>query len=262
MKKIFSLALVLMLTFASAFSTFAAIFNNFTVVDGAGYLTEEQLEELSKSLDSVRQKYNFDVAVYTEEFMSGQDAESTADDLYDYTLYGYGENSDGIMLYIAADERAYHFTTHGSGEEIFNDNGLAYLEGKILPSLKEGDYYSAMKLYGEHCEELLEMAASGEPYNEKQLSAGYICAVIGGAVLIPLLLAFFMTGNKLKKMKTAVENDYAANYMKPGSMRLSFSRDIFLYSTVTKTEKPKSDSGSGGHVSSSGEHHGGRGGSF
>lgn len=259
MKKPISVILIALLLTASTVSAFAT-FNNLTVVDNANYLTENQLTELSAQLDDIRQKYNFDVTIYTEEAMSGADAESTADDLYDYALYGYGESADGIMLYIAADESVYHFTTHGSGETVFNDNGLGYLESKILPSLQEGDYYTAMKLYGEHCEELLEMAAQGTPYNEKNLSTGYVCGVVIGALLLPLLAAYLMTNKKLKKMKTAVENNYAANYMKPGSMRLNFSRDIFLYSTLTKTEKAKSSSGT--HTSSSGERHGGKGGSF
>lgn len=251
MKKIIS-AISIALTVIISTISVSAMFNNPTVVDNAGYLTEEQIAELSKQLDDVRQKYNFDVAIYTEEFISGDDAESVADDLYDHNLYGYGENSDGIMLYIAADERRYHFTTHGSGETIFNDDRIMDLENKILPSFKEGDFYTAMKLYGEYCEDLLE--------NPHKVTPGYVCCVVIGALLIPLLIAYFMTKKKMKQMKTAVENNYAANYMKPGSMNLSMSRDIFMYSTVTKTEKAKSSSG--GHTSSSGEHHGGKGGSF
>ena len=61
-------------------------------------------------------------------------------------------------------------------------------------------------------------------------------------------------------MKTAVENDYASNYVKPGSLKINASRDLFLYSRITKTEKTKS--GSETHTSSSGRTHGGRGGSF
>ena len=57
-------------------------------------------------------------------------------------------------------------------------------------------------------------------------------------------------------MKTAVKNDISGHYMKPDSMKLDFSRDIFLYSAVTKTEKPKPDSGS--HTSSSDRSCGGR----
>ena len=98
------------------------------------------------------------------------------------------------------------------------------------------------------------------PYNEKNLSTKYIVGVVLVCLLTPLLLGFIMMKKKLKKMKTAVENDYAANYIKPGSMRIDTSRDLFLYSRITKTERPKSSSGT--HTSSSGRTHGGRGGSF
>ena len=95
--------------------------------------------------------------------------------------------------------------------------------------------------------------------NDFELDAMRLC-VVAGALLLPLILAYFMMHKKLCAMKTAVKEDNAANFMKPNSMNLDFSRDIFLYSTVTKTEKPKSDSGS--HTSSSGRSHGGRGKSF
>lgn len=259
MKKIV-LAITLMLICAVSVFPVSAEFVNPPIVDEAGYLTDGQFEELSARLDQIRTAYNFDVAIYTEEIMSGFDAESTADDLFDYKGYGAGQNEDGILLYICADTREYWFTTHGSGEAFFNQNGLAYLEKEILPFLKENDYASAMTVFAQRSEELLEMAKQGKPFDQKQHSAKYLLCVIAGALLLPLLLAFLLMQNKLGKMKTAVKQDYAANYMKPGSMNLTDSRDIFLYSTVTKTEKPKSNSDS--HTSSSGESHGGRGGSF
>jgi len=69
-----------------------------------------------------------------------------------------------------------------------------------------------------------------------------------------------MIQKKRKKMRTSFDTDYAANYIKPGSMRIDASRDLFLYSRVIKTERPKESSGT--HTSSSGRTHGGRGGSF
>ena len=57
--------------------------------------------------------------------------QAAADDFYDYNGYGYGENYDGILFYIADYERKYQFSTCGSGETIFNENGLAYLEKKV-----------------------------------------------------------------------------------------------------------------------------------
>ena len=230
------------------------------ITDSVGYLTEEQNKELSARLDKIREQYNFDIVFVSEDRISAYDAQAAADDIYDYNGYGYGENYDGILFYIADSERKYHFSVCGSGETIFNENGLKYLEKMVVPFLKEDNYYAAVKSYADHTEELLEMAAEGKPFNKRQHSMKYILCVVAGALLLPLILAYFMMHKKLCAMKTAVKEDYAGNYMKPNSMNLDFSRDIFLYSTVTKTEKPKSDSGS--HTSSSGRSHGGRGGSF
>lgn len=259
MKRIFS-CLVLLLITTSFVVTAYADFQNPAIVDDAGYLMQSELASLSKELDEVREKYGFEVAIYTESDMTSSTAEASSDDIYDYQGYGAGENDDGIMLYICSDTREYHFTTHGKGLRYFNSNGLAYLESKVLPYLEDDNYYKAFSVYIETTEELLQMATDGKPYNEKQYSMKYLFGVIIVCLIAPLLIAFLMMRKKLKKMKTAVENDYAANYIKPGSMRIDTSRDLFLYSRITKTERPKSSSGT--HTSSSGRTHGGRGGSF
>ena len=237
-----------------------AAFKNPPIVDNAGYLMQSEVNSLSEDLNRLRDKYDFEVAIYTESDMTSDTAEASADDIYDYNGYGGGENDDGILLYICSDNREYHFTTHGTGLKYFNSNGLKYLESKVVPQLSEGDYYGAFKAYIETSDELLKMAQNGSPYNKKQNSVKYVIGVILTALLAPLVIAFLMMNKKLKKMKTAVQNDYAANYMKPGSMKMNVSRDLFLYSRVTKTEKPKSSSGT--HISSSGRTHGGSGGKF
>lgn len=257
--KRFVTIMIVLLCFVSTITVYADFINP-TITDSVGYLTEEQNKELSARLDKIREQYNFDIVFVSEDRLSAYDAQASADDIYDYNDYGYGENHDGILFYIADYERKYHFSVCGSGETIFNENGLAYLEKKIVPYLKKDNYYAAVKSYAEHTEELLKMAAEGKPFNKTQHSMKYILCVVAGALLLPLILAYFMMYKKLCAMKTAVKEDNAANYMKPNSMNLDFSRDIFLYSTVTKTENPKSDSGS--HTSDSGRSHGGRGGSF
>lgn len=259
MKKIFSCMLLLFISMALLLPAYAA-FENPSIVDEAGYLMQSELAELSEELDKVREKYNFEVAIYTESDMTSGSAEASADDIYDYQGYGAGENDDGIMLYICSDTREYHFTTHGKGLEVFNSNGLIYLESKVLPYLSEDDYYGAFEAYIETSDELLQMAKDGKPYNKKQYSTKYLIGVIAFCLIAPLLIAFWMMQRKLKKMKTAVSNNYAANYVKPGSMRIDTSRDMFLYSRTIKTKKSSSSSGT--HTSSSGRTHGGRGGSF
>ena len=259
MKRVLSCLLIFLLVFSASLS-FGAEYRPPSIVDNAEYLMQSELSTLSKMLDKLREQYDFEVAIYTETEMSGDTAEASADDIYDYSGYGAGGNDDGIMLYICSDTREYHFTTHGRGLSVFNSNGLAYMESKVVPYLAENDYYEAFAAYITTADELLAMAANGEPYNKKQRSTAFIIIVIAAALLVPFLVARGMTNSKLRKMKTAVENDYAANYMKPGSMQLTASRDLFLYSHITKTEKPKESGGS--HTSSSGRTHGGGGGSF
>jgi len=259
MKRIF-LCLLLLLVVTSFVLPVYADFQNPSIVDEAGYLMQSELASLSKELDKVREKYDFEIAIYTESDMTSGSAQASAYDIYNYKGYGAGEDDDGILLYICSDTREYHFITHGKGLKYFNSNGLKYLESKVVPYLAEDDYYEAFETYIETADELLEMAKNGKPFNEKQYSVKYLIGVITAALLLPLLVAFIMMNRKLKKMKTAVENDYAANYIKPGSMNITASRDLFLYSRITKTERPKSSSGT--HTSSSGRTHGGRGGSF
>lgn len=261
MKKFFSCMLLLFITMTLFLPAYAA-FENPTIVDGAGYLMQSELDELSKGLDKVRKNYNFEVAVYTESDMTSDTAEESADDIYDYKGYGAGEGADGIMLYICSSDREYHFTTHGKGITYFNSRGLKYLESKVIPYLSEDDYYGAFEAYTETSEELLEMASKGTPYNEKHHSGKYIAFVVIALMLLPLIVAYFMMKAKLSKMKTAVENNYAANYIKQGSMNIAVFRDLFLYSRIVKTEKPKPNQSSGTHTSSSGRTHGGSGGSF
>lgn len=253
MKKIYLIFVLCALLVINA----PAAFINPAVVDEAGYLFQYELDELNEIFDEIRNVHNIEVAVYTESDMSGRDAESSADDIYDYRGYGY----DGIMLYICKDTREYHFTTHGKGTKIFNDNGLVYIESKVLPYLQEDDYYGAMVAFANYAEELIIMEENGAPYNEKKTDTGFVIIVIVLAAILPIIIAFCMMLSKLKKMKTAVNEKFAGNYIKDGSMDLKVSRDIFLYSAVTRTERPKSTS-SGMHTSSSGRTHGGRGGSF
>lgn len=225
------------------------------LIDVPNMLSESEYIELSEKLAVLRDTYGVDVAFIISDEMITDDAQTEADDIYDSYEYGVGENYDGILYFVCETTHEYAFSTCGRAIKIFNDDGLEYIDEAMLPYLKQGDYYQAVSTYAEKCEELMEMAANGEPYKKKI----NILYVIAGIILIPLAVAFGFMTRKLSKMNTAVMQPGAANYMKPGSMNMNFSRDIFLYSTVSKREKPKESST---HTSSSGRTHGGRSGSF
>lgn len=255
MKKTWSFILLLLVICAVAFPFSAAAEHSPSVADVPGVLSTGEYENLSERLNSLRSTYDVDAAFIISDEITGADAQSEADDIYDYNGYGVGENYDGILYFVCETTHEYAFSTCGRAIEIFNDDGLEYIDKAMLPYLKKGDYYQAGMVYADKCAELMEMAANGEPYKKKI----NIIYVIAGIILIPLAVAFGLMTRKLSKMNTAVMQPGAANYMKPGSMNMNFSRDIFLYSTVTKMEKPKESST---HTSSSGRTHGGRSGSF
>lgn len=257
MKRLLSVVfiVVLCLAFGSQFAFALEIPN---VADMAGVLTAAEAGELNESLFALEKQYEMAVcAVIDEEFYS-YDAQSSADDRYDDYGYGYGSNSDGILFYISVDEREYHFSTHGAGISIFNDDAISYLKREAEPYLRADDYYGAVSAYREAAGEILLLAESGTVYEETDWT--YVAVIIGGAIAVTFLIAFVMMGIQLAKMNTAVSDNYAKNYVKEGSYHLDMARDIFLYSHITKVKKETSNSST--HRSSSGRTHGGGGGSF
>ena len=60
------------------------------------------------------------------------------------------------------------------------------------------------------------------------------------ACVMGLLVGFVSVSFMRSKLKSVRSARNAANYVKIGSFSLKESRDIFLYSTVTRVPKPKS----------------------
>jgi uncharacterized protein len=63
---------------------------------------------------------------------------------------------------------------------------------------------------------------------------------------VGMVIGLITVGIMSFRMKTVRQQAGASDYMRPGSMRLHNSQDIFLYSHVSRTPKPKSTSSSGG----------------
>lgn len=85
-----------------------------------------------------------------------------------------------------------------------------------------------------------------------------------GTFAVDLLLCFlvmaiptgFMTWMQMRKMKTRMQQANANAYTADGGLELKEKRDLFLYSTISQTAKPKNDDkndGSSGSFSSGGE---------
>lgn len=236
------------------------------LVDEAGLLTYKEAQELEEKLDTISERHQCDVAVVTTESTYGMNALAYADDFYDYNGYGMGEGDDGILFLLDMGERQWGMSTYGFGITAFTDAGQAYLSQKFLPYLKEGDYAQAFTVYAELCDEFLEQARSGEAFDRNHMPKEPMSLLwIPGSLLIGMVLSLIITGFMRLQMKSVCRQSAAADYVRPGSMRVTRNNDIYLYSHMNRTAKPKETSSGGGsstHTSSSGRNHGGSSGSF
>ena len=83
--------------------------------------------------------------------------------------------------------------------------------------------------------------------------------------IMGLVAGVLISGNMRMILKTVRKHDQAASYVRQGSMKVTRSNEDYLYSTVSKSAKPKNEDSGGGsstHTSTSGDTFGGSSGKF
>ncbi|MGI6096041.1 MAG: TPM domain-containing protein [Lachnospiraceae bacterium] len=268
-KKVLSIAALLLFCMNFSLTVFAADDSGFAgeyerLMDRADILSDDEEEKLLEKLDEVSERQKFEVSIVVFDTMDGGTASEYADDIYDECNFGYGPDKDGILLFLSMEERDWWISTSGYGITAFTDVGLDYLSEQFVSALSDGAYADGFDIFIEQCDDFLTQARSGEPYNKKNLPRdplGLYWIVI--ALAVGIALSKILVGNMKGKLKTVRNQAAAHNYVKEDSMRITESRDLFLYRKVDRTVKvKKTSSGSSTHVSSSGKTHGGKGGKF
>lgn len=238
------------------------------LLDTAYLLSDEETDEINELLDELSERQKMDVTIATVNNLDGYNSiEACADDLYDYCNFGYGADRDGLMFLVSMEEREWHISTCGYGITAFTDAGIQYVGDQMLESLSDGDYAQAFRTYAACCDDLIDQARTGHPFDKddvprKPMSpvVPLVCIVIGG------VLGVVVVNGMKAQLKSVRKAKSAANYVRSGSMNLTGKQDLFLYSNVNRVKKEtKSSSSSGGsstHTSSSGTTHGGGGGKF
>lgn len=283
MKKVISLLLSLILLLSLPVSVFAAEPGAPKVVDNADLLTAEEEAVLTNQAYDLVYAYGMDVVILTVPDMDGYSAQTYADDYYDRNGY----SDDGLLLLVAMEEREWYISTCGQAIYAFTDYGLDCIGEEIVPYLSGGDYYGAfcrwLEVLPEYFEAYLNQAPIDnykpgyyEPeyrddviYYGPQRSVNHVQRFFI-ALLIGIIAALVTVLIMRSRMNTARPQRDAGEYMRRGSYHITAQRDLFLYSRVSKTPRPKDNGGHGGghgggssvHHSSGGRSHGGRGGGF
>lgn len=238
-----------------------------SVIDDAGLIKASDDKELDKKIKNI-QKDKFDVVILTVKSLDGKSAQDYADDYYDNNDYGLDNEKSGVLFLVSKGDRKYHISTKGAGIKAFTDYGIGRIKEEIKPYLSDGDYFNACDEFLNITKDFVKAYKDGTPYdtdNPYNEEIDYVILEVI-ALVIAFVIALISVGIMRLRMNTAKPKGTAMEYIKKGSFKLTSEKDIFMYSTVTKTAKPKDNDNSAGgsttHVSSSGSEHGGGGGSF
>jgi len=235
MRKVFVLLLTFVLLAVPAFAA------GNLVNDGEGLLSYEEAAELEQVYASYGE---FTPVLVTVDSFGGLSAEDFAGRVYDQMGYPY----DGILYLVSLTEGQWYILTNGACYDRISDWDAEAMGEELVEYLRDGDYYEAFEAFPQLAEQYFldgigndgsENAGAREKNYGKTIA---ICMAVG------LAIRGIAVGIMASMMKSVRPQNSAADYTRPGSMQLTNQRDIFLYSHVTRTAKPKSSSsgGSGG----------------
>ena len=231
MRKIITSVLCLAVVLLLCVSVFAAVP---PVVDRSGLLTDQQLSDLNTLMGDIRVNKGYAVNVVTTDSFDGMSAQAYAEDFYDAHIGG-----DGVLLLVSLEEGYWYISTNGACARQISDAQVEVLGEEIVPLLRDGQYMQAFTLYANSVCDLMEQAPA-------RRTGGVTFGKILVCLFIGLAAGGITVGVMAAKMKSARSQSGAGSYVCPGSLRLTGSHDIFLYNTLRRTPRPKSNGSGGG----------------
>ena len=222
-----------------------------TVVDNADVLTEDEEEELSSRIEEIRDKYDVNYVILT-----GDDNEGLSADGYAFEfLKENGYDSDGqsaVVFYICFEpgNRCWRTATRNSVYKKFTEDVINDIDDHIEPDMKAGDYFDACLTHAKYVKNIV----SGKYRKPVDWTPVIISLLVGS--FVGLIVGLMRLSSCKKAMRVVAPVD-AHEYLVKDSFNLRDKQVYYLYTTVTKTAKPKSSSSSGGSSYSSSSSGGG-----
>ena len=243
MKKItFFTYIAFILIFVFAFSALIYASNNL-YHDEVGLLTENEAEYVSELLSEIEDTYEIKLIIAVVNDSGYKSAYNyAADHLYS----SLGSSKSGAILLLSMEERDWVFYATGSARRILTDSKIDSMMETLI-----SDYFSRDEYYGGFCglinqctsyfvratENGIDSNADYDEDDNLSISSCLIIALVIG--LVASGITVLVLRGQLKSVKSA---RCASNYVDSGSFALTESRDIYLYSTISKTARSQSSS--------------------
>lgn len=234
-RKLISMLFVVALCLSGVVSAFAA--SNADIYDEADLLGVQEETQLAEKLSKISEEFDAQIVVMTVS-STGGNIDAYIEEKYDSMNVGYGANRDGVLLLVCMNEREYRILSNGYAGEAIGPSQIDDIGDEIVSSLSDGAYADAFTNYADQCAYYLDGYLNGFPFNVgKNLIVALIVGIVAGIV----------TAFVLKKQLQSVRQQKQANvYIKNGSMKITTSRDLFLYRKVSRTKKDTSKSSDSG----------------
>ena len=235
MKKLIACFLVVLLLAVPVFA------ENYHIHDDSHLLQDHDVQKLEQVYSDYADTYGFTPVLVTVDSFGGLSAEAFAGEFYD--IMDYPE--DGILLLVSLEEGYWHILTNGECHYRISDTEANAIGEALVPMIQSSQYYASFLQFPELAAEIF---AANEPAENElpdvapavaKKSYGKTIAISMG---VGMLIGLVAVGIMVAMMKTVRPQNEALDYVCAGSFQLTASRDIFLYSNVHRTPKPKSNS--------------------
>lgn len=256
-KKLIALVCALVLLAVLAVPAFAAAEDvpfDIMVLDLADLLTDGEEENLQERAWQLTQQYGCAVYIVTVDSLEGLQPWEYNEFIFDECGMGYGEERSCVILLLSMEYRDYDIMAHGYGNYVFTDYGKEVMADRFLPDFSDDSWYDGFDWYLYTCEEFLQMAAEGTPYDVD--TAGSAADMLIITVPAGLLTALIVCSVFKRQMKTARLQQTAGSYVTQEGLVLTDESDIYVRTTrrVERIERDDDDRG-GTTVNSHGSSH-------
>ena len=231
------------------------------VFDDYGLLDDTEQEELNQELEDIYDEYGYDaVLLISPDVGEDQDYRKYATEFMQENDIGAGDTHEGMCIFHQPDARNITIVFRGETQDDFSESVQDKMLNKCKKYLKAEDPVSGYQSLIADLRTGLDRISEGKSVRLMDVSERpYAVQFLINLVLCFLVMAVptgLMTWLQVRKMKTRMPQANANAYTADGGLDLCEKRDLFLYSTVSRTAKPKKDDkndGSSGSFSSGGE---------
>ena len=205
------------------------------VIDESALVPAHQIQFLEDACQDVKLRLDYTPMVVTVDSFGGLTAEEYAKSCYD--VFCYDENA--MLLLVSISEGEWYILTNGACYHRISNADTQNMGGILVEYLRDGEYYEGFAMFPELAEEAFCDSTPGEESAPAKKNYGKTIAI---SMVVGFAIAGIAVGIMAYQMKSVRKQTDASDYVRSGSMQIRDRRDIFLYSHVSRSPKPKSNS--------------------